>query len=196
MIDDIVDRSDGSAFEPEAIAVQPDDADDDGWVTDEEGDEKDEDERDEDERDGGEDGEEKDDDVDDKVAKVPFTGDEVWGSLGEWARSLCRDDLRKTDLVFFQFYQRLRPCSSATTASNVAGSFLSCSGRTIRRWRQQYSTNRGDFDEYGRGKYQRDSLMHDDDFCCRARNWAPHDSKRLPAVRPRLSSARNDSGER
>ena len=37
-----------------------------------------------------------DDDDDDKVAKVPFTDDEVWGSLGEWARSLCRDDMRKT----------------------------------------------------------------------------------------------------
>ena len=144
-------------------------------MTDEDRDEKDQDERDGDEKDGDEgvrrNGDDDDDDDDDELAKVPFTVDKVWGSLGEWARSLCRD-MRKTSLLLSEFYQKLRPRSSATTASNVVGSIMSCSGRTIRRWRQQYSRNRGDFDEYGRGKYQRDSLTHDDEFCFRARNWA------------------------
>ena len=63
-IDDIVDRADGRDFQPQAIAVKPDDAGDDGWVTDEGGDEKDEDERDRQEKD--------DDNDNNKVAKVPF----------------------------------------------------------------------------------------------------------------------------
>ena len=93
-------------------------------MTDEDGDEKDKDERDGDERDGNEDGEDNDDDDDDEVA---FTDDEVLGSLKEWARSLCRDDMRKTGLLLLEFYRKLRSRSSATTAANVVGPILSCS---------------------------------------------------------------------
>ena len=138
-IDDIVDRAHGRAFQLQAIAVQQKDADDDGWVTETKKTKTKETEK----------------------KKMTTTAkkwlkchsDEVWGSLGEWARCLCRDDMRKTGLLLLEFYRRLRPISSATTAPNFVGLFLSCSGRTIRSWRQQYSNNRGDFDEDGRGKY-------------------------------------------
>ena len=40
---------------------------------------------------------------DDEVAKVPFNGDEVRGSLGEWERSLCRDDMRKAGVLLLEF---------------------------------------------------------------------------------------------
>ena len=53
-IDNIVDRVDCSAFEPQAIAVQPDDSDDDGWMTDEDGDEEDKDKSNGDQEDGDE----------------------------------------------------------------------------------------------------------------------------------------------
>ena len=135
------------------MAVSPDDAEDDGWVTDEEDEEEDEDDEDE-------------------TDEIPFNDDQVWESLGEWAHSLFRDDMRKTAVLLLEFYRQLCPSSSFTNASNVVSNIIGYSGKSIRGWRNQYANNRGDFNDYGRGKYQRESLQEDDDFCNRARNWA------------------------
>ena len=71
------------AIEPEFIAVQPDDADDDGWETEEE---------DEDEEDG-----------DEVENPKPFNDDEMWENLGEWARFLFRDDMKRSPFFSSNF---------------------------------------------------------------------------------------------
>ena len=66
--------------------------------------------------------------------------------------------------------------------------------------------NRGDFDEYGSGKYQRDSLMHDDDFCFREKigldsvnqrgqpNMTVHDFRQFvnDSLLPEMTQERDD----
>ena len=145
------------AIEPEFIAVQPDDAVDDGWET-----------------------EEDEDEVDDDVVEnhMPFNDHEVWENLGEWAGSLFRDDMKKIAVLLVKFYMKLRPRLSVTSASNAVSNFMQFSGKSIRKCRKQYMNNRGDFNEYGRGKYQRESLMFDDHFCTCARNWARENANR------------------
>ena len=140
------------AIEPEFIAVQPDDAVDDGWETEEE----DEDEVDDDEVEN----------------QMPFNDHEVWENLGEW------DDMKKIAVLLVKFYMKLRPRSSVTSASNAVSNFILFSGKSIRKWRKQYMNNRWDFNEYGRGKYQRESLMFDNKFCTCARNWARENANR------------------
>ena len=145
------------AIEPEFIAVQPDDADDNGWETEEDKDEED----------------------DDKVENpMPFNNDKVWENLAEWARSLVRDDMKKIAVLLLKFYMKLPPRSSVTSASKAISKFMLFFGKSIRKWRNQYINNRGDFNHYGRRKYQRESLMFDDRFCTRARNWARENANR------------------
>ena len=62
-IEDFPDVADNSAIEPVKMAVSPDDAEDDGWVTDEEDKEEHEDDEDE-------------------TNEIPFNDDQVWECLG------------------------------------------------------------------------------------------------------------------
>ena len=76
----------------------------------------------------------------------------------EWVESLSRDDLLSLSILLWYLLVGILSFK-LTDAAGKIGKVLGRSDRTIREWRVSFNANKGTFPNTIQGKYQRDSVL-------------------------------------
>lgn len=59
----------------------------------------------------------------------------------------------------------------STAAAREVGILLGVNEKTVRLWRKDFYTNKGEFSEYLRGKHARYAVLDDEEYCKMALEW-------------------------
>ena len=103
---------------------------------------------------------------------VPVLDEEdVYAIARDWIASSDRSrEVRRMVSTLLYGFIRSSTKKGIVAAANVADSVVGSSGKSIRKWLNELKSNDGNFLEYGRGKYLRISVMHDEDLKERLRS--------------------------
>ena len=117
-----------------------------------------------------------------RLSAIARMGDE---SLQGWLDSLPRDNLQQMALLLYTRLPAIFGLKKTDTAAAVS-EVLQKNERTVRRWVDDFASNRGEFSESQQGHYARITLMSNEEICERARVYVRENA--VPKGRPNLTA--------
>lgn len=106
-----------------------------------------------------------DEDFEDKIAE-----DEIHAIYEDWLSDMKRTDKQKVTMIVYDNYIQ-RFGLTKTGAAEETGKLFGVNEKTIRRWRNEFLSNSGEFDEDWRGRHDRYHVMMDEQYRDIALEW-------------------------
>ena len=103
-------------------------------------------------------------------SSLPLTEDDIWERLDDWVVSLPHEDTMMLSMLLFSCFRRLLKFGVLDAAEKVS-EIVHHHERTIRRWNSTFSAH-GEFPELKVGKYERQSIIQDEEVRRQATAWA------------------------
>lgn len=99
-----------------------------------------------------------------------FSQDDADAAYQDWLLTLDREDVKMMALMLHGHYIARFGLTHSSAAAEVA-LLLGFNEKTIRLWRKDFFTNRGEFSEYQRGSYARYTILKDEEYHTLARKY-------------------------
>lgn len=116
-----------------------------------------------------------------------YTLEDAASAYQDWLVTLDREDVKMMALMLHDNYTSRFGLTNVSAAAEVA-QLLGLNEKTIRLWRKDFFTNKGEFSEYRRGSYARYTIFRDEEYRDIALEWVWENS--FSKGSPNLTGAR------